>query len=237
MEGSVLIVDIGNSQVKAAIFSDRGELKQRFLFLSPEELIGFDDMRIFYLDTRMDGSWRRVLAQQGAVELSVEKGFPFPSAYSQRLGADRAAQILAVRESGSWPAVVLSCGTACTIDYIDAQGYHRGGVITAGIHLRLLALAEKTGRLPRIEPRMKAPLLGTDTEEALLAGVVGGFQLEISQWIRQLEMRGGSLRVWVTGGEADFIRSVLPSHSIFAPDLTLRGAWHWQQFLRSCGGN
>lgn len=235
MEAHALCLDIGNSTVKGAFFLGDGTLWKLQTFTAPEELTQLTVCHIAYIDTRMDGSWREMLARVGAEELHPEKGLPFPTDYSQRLGPDRAAQLVAAWETRRFPAVILSVGTACTVDYLDAQGRHRGGSITAGIHLRLQVLAEKTGRLPAVSPTPTVPLLGQDTEEAIQAGVVGGFRSEIAGRLAHLREVLGDFTLWVTGGEMDLVRMALPSDAIFAPELTLRGVWLWQRFLHSSG--
>lgn len=235
MEAHTLCIDIGNSTVKGAFFSEGGELLKLQRFSTPYEVIQLAGKPITYIDTRLDEEWRKVLLELGAEELHVGRGIPFPTDYSQQLGPDRAAQLVAAWVARRFPAVVLSVGTACTIDYLDREGHHRGGSITAGIRLRLGALAEKTGRLPALLPRSEVSLLGLNTEEAIQAGVVGGFQAEIAGQITRLRQRLGDFTLWVTGGEIEFIRMALPADAIFAPELTLRGVWLWQRFLHSSG--
>ncbi|MCX8112786.1 MAG: type III pantothenate kinase [Bacteroidia bacterium] len=235
MASSVLCIDIGNSAVKAARFSPRGRLLSFWRMESPRELVGLEGEFIAYIDTRLDSEWREVLSAQGAVELTMACGVPFSSDYTPRLGPDRAAQLIAVWEAKRWPALVLSLGTACTLDYMDEKGRHRGGIITTGIDLRLRALAAHTGRLPKVQPTPNPPLLGKDTPEAMLAGAIHGLGLELKGWIELL--KSPNTTIWITGGEAELIRTALPSDAIFAPELTLRGVWLWQRFLRRSGGS
>lgn len=237
MEAHTLCVDIGNSSVKAALFSEEGAMLQSFPLAEPSELFTIKASKIAYIDTRLDTAWRSALESQGAIELVAEKGLPFPSQYSERLGPDRAAQLIAVWAMGRFPAVIVSLGTACTIDYMDESGQHQGGMITAGINLRLWALAQRTGRLPQVSPLPDAPLLGKDTEEAIRAGVIGGFQRELSAQLERLRQISGDFSLWITGGEADLLKTTLPAGAIFAPELTLRGVWLWQRFLASSGHN
>ncbi|MCX7763812.1 MAG: type III pantothenate kinase [Bacteroidia bacterium] len=237
MEGPLFCIDVGNSTVKVAQFSPAGEMLGLEPIEEPEQLLSLTGKRVVYIDTRLEPHWRARLAEIGAEELSLSRGVPFVSDYTLQLGPDRAAQIIAVWESGKFPAVILSLGTACTIDYIDAGGRHRGGTITAGIHLRLRALKEGTGRLPWVEPQKRAPQLGTNTEEAIIAGVVGGFRLELRARLESLRKQYGDFSIWVTGGEVELVKDELPADAIFAPELTLRGVWLWQRFLHTSGGS
>lgn len=72
----------------------------------------------------------------------------------EALGVDRWAilEMLYYRQSRSeisWPAVVISCGTATTIDCVDVHGCHLGGYIMAGIQTAIDALAQRGALLPK----------------------------------------------------------------------------------------
>ncbi|MEN3041339.1 MAG: type III pantothenate kinase [Bacteroidia bacterium] len=235
MEAPYLCIDIGNSVIKAGYFSSEGLLLQVKTLESPAELPEAP-VQIAFIDTRLDRRWREALYARNATELSMEKGVPFRSVYSPQLGPDRAAQLVALWEMKAFPAIVISLGTACTVDYIDAQGVHQGGIITPGINLRLKALAEKTGRLPLVSPVSQPALLGKNTIEAIQIGVSRGFQAELIAHIETLRREFGPFRIWITGGETEIIRSTMPPDTIFAPDLTLRGVWLWQRYWRLSGG-
>lgn len=230
METPIVCIDIGNSTIKAALFSLEGKM-QPYPLQKPTDLTTLIGRQIAYVDTRLDTEWRAALEAVGAVELSTASGLPFRTLYTMQLGPDRAAQLVAVWSEGSFPSVVISAGTACTIDYMDREGIHRGGMITAGIHLRLRALAQHTGRLPHTFPVKSPPLLGCHTVQALQAGVIGGFQREVLSTLTALQSTYGPFQIWLTGGEAPFLQDALPASTIFAPELTLRGVWLWLQYL------
>ncbi|MCS7189455.1 MAG: type III pantothenate kinase [Bacteroidia bacterium] len=224
----LLAIDIGNSRVKAAFFSKKGESTPIWL-PSPAAVLEWKDYPIAYVDTRGETAWRQVLSQVNAEELNISRKIPFNTAYTNRLGPDRIAQILAAWHVGEYPAVVISLGTACVIDFIDERGHHQGGVITAGIGLRLRALLEGAAYLPQVEPALSPPLLGKDTTEAIQAGVINGLGFELQGWLRALA--APPAKIWVCGGESEYLRSYFPSDTIFVPDLTLRGVWLWWHFI------
>lgn len=226
---ALVVLDIGNSRIKAALFSESGEAKSITL-RSPRDLTAWGDMPIAYVDTRMSPRWRDPLAELGALELLPELGLPFSSRYSTQLGPDRAAQLIAAWHAKRFPAAVISLGTAYTLDYLDAEGMHLGGVIGAGVSLRLRSLAHFTGRLPRVKPAPRVPLLATNTTEALQAGALRGLTFELLGWLKALPTPPQV--VWLCGGDAPLLRPYLPTYAIFAPDLTLLGAWLWWHFLR-----
>nr|BAL56518.1 hypothetical conserved protein [uncultured Bacteroidetes bacterium] len=225
-----LVVEIGNTRVKVATFHEK-KLIRTAILESPGELEEWIEKPIVFLDTRRSPLWREALRSYGAEELTTTLGVPFPTRYSTELGPDRAAALTAVWAEKRFPATLISLGTACVVDYLDATGYHQGGVITAGLSLRLWALAHRTGRLPLVEPAPTPPPLGTTTQEALQSGCLRGLAHELAGWIQQL----GPASLWITGGEAPLLLPYLPSHAIFAPTLILTGAWLWWLYLQERG--
>ncbi|GIV24221.1 MAG: type III pantothenate kinase [Bacteroidia bacterium] len=222
-----LVIDIGNSRVKAGLVEE-GALQESFLVASPEELTQWQGYQVIFIDTRGDKHWRAVLAALEAEELTRARPLPFPTLYSQELGADRAAQLIAAWAAQRFPAAVVSLGTAFVLDYLDEQGTHVGGIISPGAHLRLRALAENTGRLPRLSLTPVEAHLGRDTASALRAGALHGLGFELQGWLSLLPAH---TTLWVCGGEYALLARYLPSNAIFAPDLTLKGVWLWWHYL------
>ena len=76
-----------------------------------------------------------------------------------RLGGDRWAALIGARASMHGDCLVVCAGTATTINFLDAAGVFRGGVILPGVEMMLASLAERTAQLPlasgvfRAEPR------------------------------------------------------------------------------------
>jgi type III pantothenate kinase len=66
--------------------------------------------------------------------------------------------------------LVVTCGTATTIDAISADGVFRGGLILPGFGLMAGALARNTAQLPQVEANGEALVFADNTEEAIIAG-------------------------------------------------------------------
>lgn len=71
------------------------------------------------------------------------------NAYAQpeRLGVDRFLSLIAAHAHAHKPTVIVSCGTALTVDALSADGTHRGGLIAAAPELMRSALLGHTARL------------------------------------------------------------------------------------------
>lgn len=66
-----------------------------------------------------------------------------------QLGSDRWAALIGARQlRDGRPTMVVVCGTATTIDFLNEEGVFKGGVILPGVGLMLRSLHEGTAALP-----------------------------------------------------------------------------------------
>ena len=151
------------------------------------------------------------------------KKYPVPSS----LGADRIANSVAAANLYLPPAIVVSCGTAVTIDYVDKNHCFIGGVILPGISMFTQYLHEKTALLPKVDFRKYNISYGKDTKSAILAGMNTGFPAMINAIIegmfKQLKLK--DTIVVATGSYAKLIESRTGIINIIDPELTLSGLY------------
>ena len=230
-----LILDLGNTTTKAAIFSD-GKLLESFIIAKapqPSDLYAIlkqypqVDAAILSsvvhypadLKNTLEGSFR-------FVELSHTTPLPFEIGYEtpHTLGRDRIAAIAGIQ--ATFPgqnALVIDMGTCITYDLITAEGHYPGGAISPGLDLRFRSLNTFTDKLPLLSRRKDVELIGKSTEQAILSGVQKGIQAELEGTIAAYSEKHTDLNVLMTGGDADFFVKAL-KNSIFAdPFLVLKG--------------
>lgn len=172
---------------------------------------------------RARGSIVRVIADPREVPVFV--ALPHPD----RVGIDRlfdaaAAQGRAEREVSK---IVVDAGTAVTVDWVDEQGFFRGGSIFPGLGLMSRALREHTALLPMVESHWaNPPLPGRNTEEAIKTGVFWATAGGIKALVRLLRAQArepGRCVVYLTGGDAATLAPVMDSDVILWPEMTLEG--------------
>jgi type III pantothenate kinase len=119
-------------------------------------------------------------------------------------GADRAFNALAAGALApeGVPGLVISCGTALTIEKIDRSRIWEGGAIAPGLDLAARSLAAGTAQIPRIIPHSGRPACGRTTEDAVGGGVFWGTVGAVKELIARQETQGWHL--W-TGGNASTI--------------------------------
>ena len=98
------------------------------------------------------------------------------NAYAQptQLGCDRFASAIAARHLFPDQALlVVTCGTATTIDAISADARFTGGMILPGLKLMAQSLARNTAQLPEVpDPAAPQPLFADNTQQAIINGCI-----------------------------------------------------------------
>jgi type III pantothenate kinase len=196
------VVDVGNTRTHAALFDGR---RIRPLNGRPVEL---------WVGARVG----RSEAPRGTLWL----GRDFPPLVRNRarrpetVGTDRLAQASAAWARARGPCVVVSLGTAITVDVVNRKGEFLGGLIAPGLRTMARALHEFTARLPEVEPVRKRTALGRHTREAIQCGI----SLAAEGLLRRALAEHRSKRVFGTGGDAPLFRDLLGE---IVPTLSLEG--------------
>ena len=121
-------------------------------------------------------------------------------------------------------AIVVDFGTATTFDAISAKGEYLGGVITPGPGISAEALFARTARLPRVEIKAPAKVIGTSTVGSIQSGLYYGYIGMIDGILeRMLHELGTKTKIIATGGYASLIGSGSSRIQQIDPNLTLEG--------------
>jgi type III pantothenate kinase len=146
-----------------------------------------------------------------------------------RVGIDRlliAVAANSVRTEGR-AAVVISSGTATTIDLISSTGAFEGGAILPGYDLCGRALHHETALLPLVEAfelQDDVSPLGKSTQAAIRSGLYWGQLGAVREIVSQLS-RGLSAEplLLLTGGAAPLLQAQLAPRAAHHPYLALQG--------------
>lgn len=221
-----LCIDQGNSSTKVGIF-DQNELVACFSYkiIEKEDLFILFDK--FFIDKCILSSVifknTTLLAELKSrtelfIELSHRTSIPIDNQYRtpETLGKDRLAAVIgAVYLKPNTDILVVDAGTAITYDFIDANQVYWGGNIAAGLNIRLRSLHEFTQKLPLIEAMNESPLLGNDTQSAIISGALHGIVFEIDGYINALKIKYPQLSIFLTGGSTFYFDTKL-KNAIFA---------------------
>ena len=142
----------------------------------------------------------------GAIVVSHDHpGLPKSTARQpEQAGVDRRVQALAAATLAAGPAIVVSAGTALTVDLAGKDGALLGGTIGAGLGLCARALTAGAEKLPLVDLKGAVPLPALDTESAIRSGVVLGAAGAIERLIEGMGAPPGTV-VFLTGAEAALV--------------------------------
>jgi type III pantothenate kinase len=122
------------------------------------------------------------------------------------VGADRIVNSVAALHKYGGPCVIVDLGTAITFDAVSAKAEYLGGIIAAGIGISVEALFSKTARLPLVDFKKPARVIGTNTVASMQSGLYYGAIGAIDGMIERLmEELGPDTRAIATGGQAGLI--------------------------------
>lgn len=171
------------------------------------------------------------------VDATIQTGMPVRYDTPADVGADRIVNGVAAYEAfgraAHRPVIVVDFGTATTFDAISADGEYLGGVICPGVQISADALFQRAAKLPRIEVRKPAGVIGRTTVGSMQSGLFFGYVDMVEGLVRRIRRDLGNTAICVaTGGLAEVISPETEAIEHVVPDLTLDGlriVWERQQ--------
>jgi len=134
----------------------------------------------------------------------------------ETLGKDRlAAAVAANHIFPDHNVLCIDIGTCIKYDFVNKSNQYSGGAISPGFNIRFNALNTFTEKLPLIESKKVNYLIGKNTEESILSGVINGTSLEINGIITKYKEIYPDLKVVLSGGDMKYFDKELKI-SIFA---------------------
>lgn len=230
-----LLLDVGNSRVKWAVSVDGRMTPSRALLhegdpagviaaIEPDgrlEAIRVANVTGPALGTPLVAALqdRFGLAPTIATVRAESGGLRIAYADPARLGVDRWLGMLAAWSASRAACVVVSAGTALTLDVVDAAGRHLGGVIAPGLVAAQAAVLGAT-RFAAAGPQTSfTDGLGVDTEACVRQGALHG----CAGLVDRLAAAHPQARQLLTGGDAATLSAHLAAPWELRLDLVLEG--------------
>jgi type III pantothenate kinase len=140
------------------------------------------------------------------IEPGVKTGLPILTDNPGEVGADRVANCVGAFHKYGGPTIVVDFGTATNFDVVSRKGEFIGGAIAPGLNISAEALFARAARLPRVEIRRPAKIIGTNTVDNLQIGLFWGhIGLVDSILERMIAELGAETKCVATGGLAHLI--------------------------------
>lgn len=233
-----LLLDIGNTRIKAAV-ADAGGIgdslavmhRDGLLIEALEELGSRYEPREIWvasvagpeiqdrLRAWADELWdiEPCFVASSAEACGVSNAYPTPT----NLGVDRWLAVIAAHHRGQGAACVVDAGTCLTLDVVDADGRHLGGLIAPGVTSQRSAVWGKTQvRAQTRDLQLRA--LADNTDDCVSFGTLHGPLGLIERILQQVQAQSPLERFLLTGGEAEVLAPYLAGFEQ-VPDLVLEG--------------
>ena len=240
-----LCIDQGNSRTKVALMTDEGKMINHFIF---KQFSSAEVERLFELYPISDSIISSVVDLEPAVVNTLHRlsrhfvlmdhntPVPIRNKYDspQTLGQDRLAAAVGARHlCPEENLLIIDVGSAITYDFVSAEGEYIGGNIAPGVKMRFTVLQRMTKKLPLVEVDEKEliPLFGSNTRDAIAAGVIRGVAYEVKGYMRTLREKVPHFQTVVTGGNAPYVINNV--RSSLTEERTLR----WEKHLVFIGLN
>jgi type III pantothenate kinase len=235
-----LLIDRGNTRLKW-VLARGGEIDQRsaghgdldafrqcFLTqdsIQPDSVMissvaGRGEVKVLADFCESRWSLRAQVLVSGGEKGGVTNAYPDP----EKLGVDRWQAIIGAVKHYGKPVVIWDLGTASTLDAVDNQGRHLGGLIYPGPATMLTSLGQQTQLRPSRESERPSAAPGRSTDACIFNGVFAAQIGALNQFLRQVSSDlGGEPRVVLTGGAAVPMLPLLDFECIHDPWLVFRG--------------
>jgi type III pantothenate kinase len=140
------------------------------------------------------------------------------------VGADRLVNGVAGFYKYGGPCVIVDLGTTINFDVISKNAEYLGGAIAVGVGISIEALFRKTARLPQVDFRAPADVVGTNTVASMQSGLYFGTIGMIDGILeRMIAKMGTETKAIATGGQAHLIVSGSRYLKTVDEHLTLEG--------------
>ena len=232
-----LVLDIGNSRVKCAIFEKNNCIEKAIwesisLEILKEKIAPFEikNAIVYASGTEQEAIKNYLDAHFKVIRLTHETPIPIKNNYAtpETLGKDRLAGVIAANFLFPKQAcLVVDAGSALTFNFLDADACFQGGSISVGLKMRYKALNHFTARLPLLSFDKEAVsdnLIGRDTVSAMTIGVQQGFVSEVEGLVRRYKKKYGKFQLLITGGDGAFLfENIKIKNKYYERDLVLIG--------------
>ncbi|VAX24505.1 Pantothenate kinase type III, CoaX-like [hydrothermal vent metagenome] len=154
----------------------------------------------------------------------IKSGVSIRTDDPREVGADRIANTAGGLSIFDPPMILIDFGTAITIDAISKNAEYLGGAIIPGIELSMNALYHKAAKLPKVEITKPPSIIGANTVHSMQSGAFYGYVCLVDGIVKKMKsVLGAGAKVIATGGEAALVAKSSETIEHVEDNLTLIG--------------
>lgn len=232
----ILAIDVGNSNIEGGIFeAEEGSFSPLTTFrLSTDKTATTDEFGIRFKNLLIHNNIEPANIKSGIyssvvpnvnhsiskmlykyfgcnpIQIKAQHFSSMPVHYDDMssLGTDRLVNAYYTLKNYGAPAVIVDFGTATTFCAVSAKGEYIGGLIMPGISISLLALVERTSKLPKVELAYPERVIERNTSDGMKSGIYHQTVCAVDGIVRKMKAElksADKCRVIATGGLSGYI--------------------------------
>lgn len=236
----MLLIDVGNSQIKCAIWAGINlEIPRQLAYQKYDLHDQFDQFDQLFQGYASQPVFISCVAEKMNEPLSkwfqnrwsvqpvfvaaVDKMCGVINGYTRpvALGVDRWLAMVAAYNKFKTAVCVIDCGTAVTVDVVNADGVHQGGLIMPGLQLMRESLFSNTSKI--VSAKGELVELAMNTKDAVESGCYQLLASGLDNICQRQLAAVSDLRIVMTGGDGEYISRKMQADSIFISALVLDG--------------
>lgn len=233
-----LIIDVGNSFLKLAVFDD-GKLVDKKTTSEKDFASQFEELfkafpKLDFAIVSSVGNFSKenlsfLKKKMKVHNLSHASKLPFVNKYEtpKTLGVDRIALVSAAAfQFPNKNVLIIDTGSCITYDFLNAKNEYLGGAISPGISMRYKAMNTFTANLPLLDKKNPEKFIGNSTQSSINVGVVNGVIHEIEGFISMYKAEFSDLTTILTGGDTHFLLDSIKNDIFANSNFLLEGLNH-----------
>ena len=237
-----ILGDIGNTETKICLVSNRNKIIKKISFSSKEITINklkkifnknkfkFKDVKKILFCSVVPKSFiliKKFLSEKTKVKCYEVKNLNLKSLIKvkvnyKQVGSDRITNAISLMDHKN-NFIILDFGTATTFDVLIKNIYY-GGVIAPGVKLSLNSLSNRATLIPKIDLKKITKVIGNNTITAVRSGFFWGYAGLIDNIINLIKKETRkSFKVVITGGFSKLFKNSIKTKANQNQDITFNG--------------
>lgn len=238
----LLACDIGNTNIKAGIFTE-DNLRDFYFLQKISELVDLIKLNKFsdivvssvvpsktdYLidDLRKLNIDPIIITRNSSFSLNIDYDSPETLGIDRICSAEGAYYLFSRKQYFQKDQIIISIdlGTATTLNVVKYPGIFAGGIIAPGTDLMFKSLNIDTAQLPQVTSRDYKNVIGKNTKEAIASGVMqtAAGLIERSLQLIKIETNVKEIFIYITGGKFESLKKFLTFDYVYEKGLVLYG--------------
>ena len=237
-----ILGDIGNTETKICLVSNRNRIVKKLNFSSKEitinkltkifkkNIINFEDVEKILFCSVVPQCFiliKKFLSKKTNINCYEVKNLKLKSLIKvkvdyKQVGSDRITNAISLMDNKN-NFIILDFGTATTFDVLIKNTYY-GGVIAPGVKLSLNSLSDRATLIPKIDLKKVTKVVGVNTITAVRSGFFWGYAGLIDNIINLIKKETRkTFKVNITGGFSGLFKDSIKTKVIQNQDITFKG--------------